>query len=101
MIKAVLPRNWYVSGEIGFEDPATTGYMMGILGSLYPVLQSRVQIIPNFENKMIQLETAAKGHIRLGNFFYQIVSLLLNKQCFKFIKLIFEELDGSKKKEEI
>ena len=101
MITAILPRKWCVTGEVGFEDPATTGYLMGALGSLYPITKGRIQIVPNFENVVLNLEVALKGHIRLGNLVYQIISLLLNKHCFKFIKMIFEELDSSEKKKEI
>lgn len=97
MIKAVLPRKWKLTGEIGFSDPCTTGQFMGALGAMYPILGNKVQIVPNFENEVINIEGNVKGHIRLGNLLYQIVSLLLNRHCFKFIKLIFNELGSSKK----
>ena len=38
MIKAVLPRKWKLTGEIGLKDPCTTGQLMGALGALYPIL---------------------------------------------------------------
>lgn len=98
VIKAILPRKWNVSGEIGFEDPATTGKIMGALGALYPIVGNRVQMIPDFENEVLEVEGKVKGHIRLGNLMYQLISLLLNRHCFKFIKLVFDELGGSKKK---
>ncbi len=98
VIKAVLPRKWNVSGEIGFENPATTGKIMGALGAMYPIVENRVQMIPDFENEVLEVEGKVKGHIRLGNLMYQLISLLLNRHCFKFIKLVFDELGGSKKK---
>lgn len=97
MIKAVLPRKWKLTGEVGFDNPATTGQFMGVLGAMYPVLGNKVQIVPNFEEQIINVEGKLKGHIRLGNLLYQLVSLLLNRHCFKFIKLIFDELGSSKK----
>ena len=97
MIKAVLPRKWKITGEIGFTDPCTTGQLMGVLGAMYPILGNKVQIVPDFEEQVINLEGNLKGHIRLGNLLYQLVSLLLNRYCFKFIKLIFDELGSSKK----
>ena len=51
----------------------------------------------NFENEVLNVNGHLKGHIRLGNMLYQLVSLLLNRHCFKFIKLIFDELGSSKK----
>ena len=97
MIKALLPQKWKVTGEIGFTDPCATGQLMGALGAMYPILGNKVQIVPNFEEQVINLEGNLKGHIRLGNLLYQLVSLLLNRYCFKFIKLIFAELGSSKK----
>jgi len=97
MVKAILPGKWEITGEIGFDNPCTTGQLMGILGALYPIIGSRIKIVPNFENEIMQIQGRLKGHICLGNLLYQLVSLLLNRHCFKFIKLIFDELSGSKK----
>ena len=97
MIKAILPRKWKLTGEIGFTDPCTTGQFMGALGAMYPILGNKVQIVPNFENEVINIEGNVKGHIRLGNLLYQLVSLILNRHCFKFIKLVLDELGSSKK----
>lgn len=97
MIKAILPRKWKLTGEIGFTDPCTTGQLMGALGAMYPILGNRVQIVPNFENEVINIEGNVNGHIRLGNLLYQLVSLILNRHCFKFIKLVLDELGSSKK----
>ena len=97
MIIAVIPRRWMLAGEVGFDDPATTGKFMGVLGAMYPIFGNKVQIIPNFDNSVMNIEGKLKGHIRLGNLLYQIVSLLLNRHCFKFIKLVFDELGGSSK----
>lgn len=97
MIKAILPRNWSITGEVGFDNPATTGQFMGVLGAMYPLLANKVQIVPNFDNQVIAIKGNVKGHIRLGNLLYQLVSLLLNRHCFKFIKLVFDELGSSSK----
>lgn len=100
MIKAILPRKWEVRGNIGLTDPCTTGQLMGVLGAMYPILGNRVQIVPDFEKEVLNIEGNLKGHIRLGNLLYQLISLVLNRHCFKFIKLIFDELGSSKKKNE-
>lgn len=96
MITAILPRKWKLEGSLGFDNPCTTGQLMGVLGAMYPLFGNRVQIIPDFENEIIELQGNIKGHIRLGNLVYQLVSLLLNPHCFKFIKMIFDELGNSK-----
>ena len=98
MMKAVLPRKWKLIGEVGFADPCTTGQFMGVLGALYPVVGNKVQVVPNFDNQIINVEGCVKGHIRFGNLLYQVVSLIVNKYSFQFFKLIFDELGVSKKK---
>lgn len=96
IIIAVLPRKWDIIGEIGFADPCTTGQLLGVIGALYPIIGSNVQITPDFENEVLSLKGHVKGHIRLINLLHQLVTLVLNGHCFKFIKLVLDELGGSK-----
>ena len=96
IITAVLPRKWNITGEIGFADPCITGQFMGVMGALYPFIGSNVEIIPDFENEVLSLKGHVKGHIRLINLLHQLVTLVLNGHCFKFIKLVLDELGGSK-----
>ena len=98
VIKAIMPKKWYICGDVGLKDPSITGKMMGALGAMYPIVGNNVLIIPDFENEILELKGKAKGKIRLGNLVYQIISLLLNRYCFKFIKLVLDELGGSKKR---
>ena len=95
IIIAVLPRKWNITGEIGLADPCTTGQLLGIVGALYPIIGSNVQIIPDFENEVLSLKGHVKGHIRLINLLHQLVTLVLNRHCLKFIKLVLDELGGS------
>lgn len=92
------PKKWEITGNIGLEDPALTGELMGILGSLYPILGSKVRIVPDFERKVTDIKGRAKGHIRMGNLLYQMLTLILNPHCLRFIRLVFQELDDSKMK---
>lgn len=96
IIIAVLPRKWNITGEIGFDNPCTTGQLLGVIGALYPIIGSNVQIVPDFENEVLSLKGHVKGHIRLINLLHQLVTLVLNGHCFKFIKLVLDELCGSK-----
>ena len=90
------------TGNVGFADPSTTGKLMGTIGAMYPIVGNHVYVVPDFENEVLEVEGNMKGHIRLGNLTYQVISLLLNPHCIKFIKLVFDELSGSKnRKKEI
>ena len=97
MLKSVLPKEWNINGEVGFDNPAATGQFMGVLGAMYPLLGNKVHIVPNFDNQTVKIEGKLHGHIRSGNLLYQFMSLILNKHCFKFIKLVLSEVEKAKK----
>ena len=99
MIKSMMPRKWELTGHVGCEDPAFTGCVMGVLGSLYPFTGNKVRMVPEFDQKIIILEGYIRGHICLGKILYQLVSFILNKHCMKVIKIMFEEFGNSGKKE--
>lgn len=98
MVKVMLPGKWEVTGVVGLQDPCLTGQLMGGLGMLYPVIGNRIRIDPDFEHEVWKLQGYAKGHIRLGTLVYQLGTLLLNRHCFRFIKLVFQEIEEGKKK---
>jgi len=63
-IKHIRPRK--IKGDIhfGFEDPATTGYITGVLGVIYPMLPKKLAIRPDFENEVLEGDVLMKGSIQ-------------------------------------
>ena len=63
LVKKILPDK--VSGylEFGFEDPSETGKTLAIISMFYPLLQDKIDIIPNFEEKIFKGEFQAKGYV--------------------------------------
>ncbi|MCR4715761.1 MAG: DUF2953 domain-containing protein [Lachnospiraceae bacterium] len=65
IIKHILPNK--VRGYIyyGFDDPATTGQLLALISAFYPVIAPRFQIVPNFEETVIEADVHIKGRIHL------------------------------------
>lgn len=86
VVISVLPRHYRISGIIGFEDPSSTGYLMGFLGAASPIIGRHISIIPDFEEKVIELQGFAKGRIRVGIPVFHGLSLLIDKEFRGIIK---------------
>lgn len=64
-LKQIRPRSYNVDLRFGTGDPASTGQIVGILGALYPVTKGRLQVTPEFQEKVFQGVFACKGRIQV------------------------------------
>lgn len=64
----------------GMEDPATTGYILAVLGIFYGKYGKSFSIRPNFEEKQLESELKAKGRIRMSRLLYLVWKLWRNKE---------------------
>lgn len=72
----VLPRRLKGYLTFGFSDPADTGYLLALLGALYPVYGGSVEINPDFQQKRLEFALQGSGRI------YGIVVLVNGLQLF-------------------
>lgn len=63
----------------GMDDPATTGYILAVLGIFYGKFGKSFSIRPNFEEKQFETELRAKGRIRMSRFVHLAWKLWRNK----------------------
>ncbi len=80
----------------GMEDPATTGYVLAILGIFYGKYGKSFSIRPNFEEKQLESEIRAKGRIRMSRLLYLALKLWKNKE-FKSLLDNIEQLKSDTK----
>lgn len=82
----LMPRKGRIRLEYGFEDPASTGYLLAGISLLYPWIGSYSEIRPNFEEKVFRGDFFAAGRIRLVHVFMMLWRLILNREvrttCF-------------------
>lgn len=89
ILKEIIPSKLYVDLEIGKEDPADTGELLGKLAILYPFYYSFVKIKGNYEKKCFYAILDASGDICLGKLLYDFIQYIRTqsvKQMIKFIK---------------
>lgn len=63
----------------GFEDPYHTGKALAGLAMVYPFIGEHVEIIPDFEHKVLKGKLYIKGHIRASHLAALAVRLILSK----------------------
>lgn len=63
----------------GMDDPATTGYILAVLGIFYGKFGKSFSIRPNFEEKQFETELRAKGRIRMSRLLHLAWKLWKNK----------------------
>lgn len=95
LIKHLNPKKLQVNFEFGFEDPYTTGLLLGGLSALIGFYGERVKLIPNFEEEVLKGDILAVGRIRLVKLLRIGIKVILyknNRQLIKNIKTLKEEL---------
>lgn len=93
MLGSLLPRKIRAEVSFGFEDPATTGYVLGLAGMLYPVYSKDVSLTPDFQNKVLEGWIKGWGRIQIFAFVKAAAILILDKkirQIAKDFKKVFK-----------
>lgn len=65
ILRRLRPKKCCITGTIGFEDPALTGQVFGGIAVLYAWFGPVIQVSPDFEEEIIDVEFLAKGRFRL------------------------------------
>lgn len=91
LLKSIAPRKIKGQIEIGMEDPATTGQILAYYGMLYPVLGDKINVIPNFEQVVLQGDLLIKGKITIYKVLKTAFVVYFNKDIRKLLKLLKKE----------
>ena len=86
LLRHILPKKLEGILTFGFEDPATTGQVLGILCVLAVFTGNHLEVSGNFEGKMLEGDVSIKGHVRLCHIAKSAISLLIDKNIRKTIK---------------
>lgn len=82
----ILPRADRLYLHFGFEDPATTGQVLGGLSILYPICGEKMELCPEFNEEILEGEVKCHGRIRPVSLVIFAVKSFLNKQFFSMVK---------------
>lgn len=84
--RKVLPDQLTINGELGFEDPYTSGITAAFMSVLYPRIEKIELPVINFEEKVIDLDGFLKGKLRLGSVVWFAIPLILDINLYRTIK---------------
>ncbi|WP_058485640.1 DUF2953 domain-containing protein [Defluviitalea phaphyphila] len=87
LFRHIMPDKFYCKGELGLEDPASTGYVLACIGIISPYLGNSVNIKGNFDEKIFKGKIKAIGNFKIGIIIKIIVEYLLNKPIRQIISL--------------
>ncbi len=66
--------------EFGFDDPSTTGKLLGTISAVYGLTGPLFALHPDFENKVLNSDIWIKGRIRIFTVALILVLLYFNKE---------------------
>lgn len=86
-----------IKGELvyGAADPATTGQHLGYISIAFPLYHDKIDITPDFSQKILEGYISVKGRIRMINLIIYGVQVLFNRNVMITIKR-FKKLGGEK-----
>ena len=91
LLKSIFPRKIRGNLLIGAGDPASTGQILAIYGILYPLLGNHIDIVPDFEQQIIEGDLLVKGRITVFKALKTAWIVYFNKDLRRLIKLFKRE----------
>lgn len=93
LLKHVLPRKWNAYVNFGFDDPATTGQILGYYWMLIGLWGEHFICVPDFEHKVFSGYINAKGHIQVFKFLYIAYKFMFDKDLV-YLRKIYSEVNS-------
>ena len=84
----IIPKKMKGYAEFGFDDPATTGEVLGAISAVYAFTGPLVSLKPDFEKKIFDCDIEIRGRIRIFTVALIAVLLYFNKELRTTIKRV-------------
>ena len=88
ILNAIKPKKLNGNIHFGFDDPATTGQVLGGLATILPLYNGKIDIRPDFEKQIIEGDVNGYGKFRLITFVKTGIKILFNRNLMRVIKRI-------------
>jgi hypothetical protein len=85
VLKILSPRKYSVNLHLGFDDPAVMGEVLAVWGMLYPWHMGRIDVRPEFDEKVAEGDFLFKGHIMVFSIVKAGCIIYFNKDIKRFI----------------
>ena len=97
MLKHIFPRKMRVNLTYGMNDPADTGYILAVYGMLPEFVGKRVILHADFDNPVLKGDFYLKGGIRAWTLLYQVICVILDKNCQRLYHIVKKEIANERK----
>ena len=87
LLKRLRPKKYIVKAKYGFEDPALTGKVLGVISMIFPFTEEHMEVIPCFESKVLKGNAMVKGKIYIIHF----ICLAWNLVWCKYIRKLYKD----------
>ncbi|MDR2903579.1 MAG: DUF2953 domain-containing protein, partial [Clostridiales bacterium] len=94
--RAVKVKRHHLRAEFGFDDPAATGYVAGILYAVKPFFLPKAEVRVNLENPGIRLDAVLRGHSSFLAILYPIIKYVIKKPIWGIIKRFLNRKEEAK-----
>ena len=79
ILKHICPRKITGYVKFGFDDPALTGQILGVIGTFYPMFSKKLTVLPDFAKAKLEVDVKMKGRIFLIVLIVHIMKIERNK----------------------
>ena len=86
LLRHILPRKASGYVAFGFDDPYTTGQVLAAASLFYAWYGQNIELIPMFEEPVLEGELKLKGRIRMGTLLWCGLRVFLNKNFRVLLK---------------
>lgn len=86
LLKFLKPKKLKGKIRFGMEDPYVTGQILAVLSVFYPFYAERVEIYPEFDQKILEGNLYVKGHVRGIYALIMAFNLIIDKNVRTTIK---------------
>lgn len=90
LIRHVLPRKMSGRVRFGFDDPYTTGQILTYVSPFYGWYAGKVELIPVFEEAVLEGALKVRGRIRIGTVLAIAVRMLYDKNFRRILKKLWK-----------
>ena len=97
MLKHIFPKKMRVNVTYGMNDPADTGYILAVYGMLPEFVGKKVRLHADFEQPVFKGDFYLRGGIRAWTLLWQILCVILDKDCQKLYHIVKKEISNERK----
>lgn len=90
ILKHMKPKIFRLRLHFGFDNPASTGQVLGVIATFMPVYEDNILVNPDFEKEVFEGELVVKGRIQLFVLLLAFIKVMRDKNFHKLKKQIFK-----------